>query len=389
MSSDRSTFRTFTKYLAAFSAGVTATVLLGAADPYAGLDLFARVLTDIDTKYERPIALEDVVHAALGGITTVLDEHSEFYSPDAWAAIGGREDTTPLGIGATLVSDTCGLRIERLQPWGPAEKHGLSTGDCITAIDGLPLPSPALTTALEAPTHTVARLRVRRGDTEREVVIMRARPKEPALNVEDLPRGTVYVRVAHFGDRVAAPLTAAIAARGAVRGMVLDLRANPGGQVEEAAALCDLFVSGGTLVTTRTRVTGETVLVATPSRADWTFPLAILVDEETASAAEIVAGALHDLGRATLVGTRTYGKGSVQRLFQYEDGSALKLTVGRYFLPLGQPIRDRQGIDPDVRVARPLGADGRSAPPDFHTPAAKRSDPELAAALLALSSPPR
>ena len=389
MSRTAPSFRTFSKYLAAFSAGVLATVLVGAADPYAGLDLFARVLTDIDTKYERPIPLENVVHAALGGVAKVLDEHSEFYPPDAWAAIGRREDTAPLGIGATLVSDTCGLRIERLEPWGPAEDNGLLPGDCILAMDGLPLPSPALTTALDAPPHTVARLRVRRGDTEREVVIMRARPKEPALRVEDLPRGTVYARVAHFGDRVAAPLAAAVATRGGVRGMVLDLRANPGGQVEEAAALCDLFVSRGTLVTTRTRVAGETVLVATPSRADWTFPLAILVDEETASAAEIVAGALHDLGRATLVGTRTYGKGTVQRLFQYEDGSALKLTVGRYFLPLGQPIQDHQGIEPEVRVTRPLGADGHPSLLDFHTPASKRTDPELSAALLALGTPPR
>ncbi len=375
-------------YLLAFSGGVAATLLIGAADPYAGLDLFARVLTDVDTQYERPVALESVIHAALSGIPTVLDEHSAYYRPGEWARIRGKESGVALGIGATLVADACGLRVVALEPWGAAENGGLAVGDCIVGKDGAAIPQPPDPAALDAPEHTAVRLRVRRGEEEREVALLRTRAREPAVRVQDLSKGLVYARIGHFGDPVAAPLARAVAERSGVRAMILDLRANPGGRVEEAGALVDRFVGSGAIVTTRTRSGGETRIAATRVSTDWSFPVVVLIDGETASAAEIVAGALHDLGRARLLGTRTYGKGSVQRVFQYEDGSALKLTVGRYFLPSGGPIPDHEGLKPDIEVVLPPGADGQPATQSFRGAANPATDPQLAAAIAAIVAIP-
>ncbi|GDX79988.1 peptidase S41 [Deltaproteobacteria bacterium] len=372
-------------YALAFAGGVVATLLVGAADPFGGLDLFARVLTDIDTQYERPLALDTLVHAALGGIGTVLDEHSAYYSPEAWGILRGAESGVALGIGATLAKEPCGLRLAALEPWGAAENAGLKVGDCVVAANGAALIQPADPTQLLGPEHTAVRLTVRRGEVEWEVALLRARAREPAVRVQQLPGGVVYARVGHFGDPVAAPLARAVAERSGMRAMILDLRSNPGGRVEEAGALVDRFVGTGTIVTTRTRSGGDTRIVATKSSADWTLPLVVMVDGETASAAEIVAGALHDLKRATLVGTRTYGKGSVQRVFQYEDGSALKLTVGRYYLPGGEPIPDHQGLTPDIEVAFPAAADGTPGAPGFRGLADPAADPPLAAALSALA----
>jgi carboxyl-terminal processing protease len=364
-------------YVAAFAAGVATPLLLGAADPYAGLDLFARVLSDVDQSYERPVDLLTLVQAALRGLPAVLDEHSQYFTPEEWAAIRKNDAGLTLGVGAALAPAACGLQVQSVEPWGPAEGQGILAGDCIVAVDGAPLPTPAAPTLLDGLAGTAVRLRVRHEAAEREVALLRGPPHEPAVRVEALAHGVVYARVANFGDPVAAPFARAFQPLQA-KALVLDLRQNPGGRVEEAAALVDQFVSAGTIVTTRTRVGGESVAVATAARTDSAVPIAVLVDGETASAAEIVAGALQDLHRATLVGVPTYGKGSVQRVFQYDDGSALKLTVGRYALPSGRTIPDHQGLTPDIVVPS-----ASAAPPDFRTPAAARlgTDGPLAAAV--------
>ena len=137
---------------------------------------------------------------------------------------------------------------------------------------------------------------------------------------------------------------------------MLDLRDNPGGVLEEAVQICDLFVNDGLIVETRGRVPTENRSYrATPSPADRNIPVVILVNQGSASASEIVSGALRDLGRAKLVGETTYGKGSVQSVYEIGDGSALKLTVARYYLANGETIADRHGLVPDEAVS--LGSD--------------------------------
>lgn len=357
-------------YLGAFLAGVATTLLVGAADPYAGLELYARVLSDIDTHAAEPPDLLRVVYASLGGVTDALDEHSAWYPPEEWARVRARDSGLRLGIGATLVAEPCGLRVTALEPWGPAEKVGLRVGDCVFGTD------PA---AFDGPEGDVVQLSAERDGAVKSYALLRAVAREPALQVH-LHGDIAYIRVAHFHDAIVEPLARQVPTRPAPRAFVLDLRHNPGGAIDEAARLVDRFVSDGLIVTVSQRAAGERSVTATQARSDWAQPLVVLVDGETASAAEIAAGALRDLGRAPLVGTRSFGKGSVQNVFQYADGSALKLTVGHYLLPRGERVG--AGLEPDQVV---------ESTPDFHAPFAERlpKDAALVAALARLGAAPR
>ncbi len=341
--------------LVAFGLGFCCAASLGAADAYPAFERFARVVADVEGHYEREIGVATMVDAALQGLTGKLDENSAYYDASTWRAIRDREAGLLVGVGLATQPRDCGLWVSGVETYGPAERAGIVVGDCITLVDG----AAASSGALEGPEGTAIRLQLLNAEQAREVAVLRGRARPPAFEIIALDSGLVHVRVRHLADPVAHPLSAALAARKRLpTGVVLDVRGNPGGRVEEAAALVDRFVSAGVIVTTRRRVGGDNVLEATAHRDDWTFPVVVLVDGDTASAAEIVAGALRDLRRARLVGARTYGKGSVQRLFAYEDGSALKLTVGRYYLPAGEPILDHQGLVPDVVVAPRPGADG-------------------------------
>jgi carboxyl-terminal processing protease len=229
------------------------------------------------------------------------------------------------------------------------------------------------------------RLRVERPSRDQDLVLLRGPLRPPAASVRRFDKDSVIVQISHFTEPVVPVMNAGLAQLGELSphvGIVLDLRGNPGGLVTEAAALVDRFVGEGVVVTTRIRDTGETALQASLQKDDLKNPLVVLMDRDTASAAEIVAGALHDLGRARLVGEHTYGKGSVQRIFAYEDGSALKLTVGRYYLPNGETIDDERGLVPDREVTGPAGLEAREAGLNAAT-----HDPMLAAALWELGAP--
>jgi carboxyl-terminal processing protease len=362
------------RYGGAFFAGVAVTVLLGATDPYAGLDVFARVLSDVDAHYERELPLLDLVHAALDGVPAALDEHSDYFPPDEWARLRQAEAGLAVGIGIEGVDETCGFRVTAVEPWGPAEKVGVHSGDCLEGASAASLPGPM---------STAVRFTIVRGEARTETVALRGVPSPPAVEASAVGKGVWYARVRQLRDDVALPLAAALPARPAPRGLVLDLRDNPGGRVEEAGALVDRFVREGVILTTQVRGEPDAVVRATPSASDWSFPVVVIVNGDTASAAEIVAGALQDFRRATLVGTATWGKGSVLRFFQYEDGSALKLTVGRYHLPSGRTVPDHVGLAPDEVV---VGAP--DWPADRRAPMADRlvHDPQLAAAVRRLQS---
>ncbi len=361
-------------YGVAFLAGVGAAVLLGASDPYAGLDVFARVLSDVDAHYEVELPLLQLVHAALDGVPAVLDEHSDYFPPEEWSRIRREDAGLSVGIGVAGAPEACGLRVQAVEAWSPAERAGIAPGDCLQGIDAASLPGPLSTTVTFTLVH---------GDARREMVLLRGFSAPPAVTVSPLGKDLWYARVRQLNEAVAAPLAAALPARPAPKGLVIDLRNNPGGRVEEAASLVDRFVRSGTIVTTQVRGEADQKVDATAHASDWAFPVVVLVNGETASAAEIVAGALQDFKRAELVGTPTWGKGSVLRFFQYEDGSALKLTVGRYRLPSGRSLSARVGLQPDVLVELPPGARV-----DDRAPLVERlaADAQLAAAVARLQS---
>jgi len=335
------------------------TRAVAAGDAYAALDRFARVLVRVESTALRPPGRDALVDAALRGLVSTLDPHSAYYDAESWGRVQAEVDGVYVGIGAGTTQAACGERIEDLVPGGPAEGAGLRVGECIGAVDGRSLAGLSAedaTALLHGQEGSVATLTVLApGGGTRAVAVLRARVVQPCVRRvgEGVP---VVLRVRQVGDRAPAELDQALAAAGdEVRGgVVLDLRGNPGGRLERAVAIVDRFVSAGPIVRTEGRdAAASRAWSATADPGDVVAPLVVLVDGGTASAAEIIAGALQDAGRARLVGTPTYGKGTVQGFYGLEDGSMLKLTEAVYRLPKGELVLPHVGLTPDVQLSLP------------------------------------
>jgi carboxyl-terminal processing protease len=333
-------------------------------------------------RYGARIDAQGLIQAALSGELAALhDPYSVLFYPQQFKkfnAFLGNERIGGIGALVSLGSSGEAL-IERALPGGPAARAGLQAGDAIVSIDGKSaqeIGAAGLRDALRGRIGTTVRLEVERDGTKTAYALVRAEIHDPEVTVARF--GDVgYLALARFGDRAGAELRADLAglqAHGA-RAIVLDLRGNGGGYGDEATAVASAFVASGTIFTTRER-NGTTSVSRASGTANFHSPLAVLVDGDTASAAEIVAGVLQDDGVAKLVGTRTFGKGVVQSVYPLPDGSAFKLTTARYTTPKGRDI-DGVGIAPDVAVEEP--------------PNAKRgdpaTDPQLARALSLLSAP--
>lgn len=343
---------------AAFLMGEVHGAARAAEGPYAALDLFAQVLTQIRDHYVDPIPQRELVYRALDGMGNALDPHSRFLTPEALARLREESEGQFVGIGAQMRAEACGLLVTGVLDGGPAARAGITAGDCLVTADGTGLANMALDDALalvRGHDGEAVTLGVHRDGVTRPVPVLRTRLLEASVEGESLGGGYLYLRIRQFRPGTAADLAAKVAdlaPNGNVAGAVLDLRENPGGRVDEAAATVDLFLSSGPIVSTHGRgIQADEHHDATASRGDWEWPLVVLIDGQSASAAEIVAGALQDRGRARLVGEPSYGKGSVQSVFEYDDGSALKLTVARYHLPSGRTIQDGRGLTPDVAAS--------------------------------------
>ena len=345
--------------VAAFAAGQVYGQVRAADSPYVALDVFARVLTQIAESYVDPLSQKDLVYRALDGVDDALDPHSRFLDPESFRRLREDAEGQFVGIGAQLREDPCGLRVTGVLSAGPADRAGIMADDCLVTVDGSPLAGLALDEALgrvRGLEGEAVTLGVSRDGGVRPIPVLRTRIVEASVEGELFSAGIALLRVRQFRAGAATELAARVAELGAqapIRGAVLDLRDNPGGRLDEAVAITDLFLGSGRIVSTRARAAGqpEELHDATDSRDDWAWPLVVLVNGQSASAAEIVAGALQDHGRAKLVGTPTYGKGSVQTVYEFEDGSALKLTIARYYLPSGRRIEDHRGLTPDIAAA--------------------------------------
>ncbi len=340
-------------------------------DAYTGLDTLARAMTTIEAHYVEPVDLVELSHAAVKGMTVDLDRHSIFLEPDEFAHLKERTSGRWFGIGVELGIDPRGALIQRVVEGGPAALAGVQRGDVLVGVDdhdlaGLDMDD--VITLLDGPRGEPVELLVRRGDDEQRISVVRDQVIAPVVDGGLLGPGVAYVHLDSFRQRAAVELERSLRELGAdapLTAVVLDLRGNPGGLLEEAVAIVDLFVHEGAIVETHGRG-GEVVEAheAHDSRGDLDVRLVVLVDGGSASASEIVAGALQDLGRATIVGSPSYGKGSVQQVYEFEDGSALKLTVARYHLPSGRTLQLHEGIEPDVAVDRG-GGGGRQLADDL------------------------
>ncbi|GAC1305418.1 MAG: hypothetical protein NVSMB19_16860 [Vulcanimicrobiaceae bacterium] len=346
-----------------------------------GGDLIDTMVVGAIARYGARVNAHRLVEAAVGGELAALhDPYTLIFRPQQFKRFNTFLGNAAFGgIGAVLTFDAAHGRapVERVIAGSPAAAAGLRAGDVLTAIDGRPLAqrdAGGVRAALRGKVGTTVRVSIERDGATQTLALVRAPIRDPEVRAQ-LFGAVGYLALSRFGDRAGAELGAALAdqrAHGA-RGFVLDLRGNGGGYGDEATAVAALFLDGPVFIT---RERGGPVRVARARmRAPFVEPLAVLVDGNTASAAEIVAGAVQDAGIGTIVGQRTFGKGLVQSIFPLPDGSALKVTTARYTTPKGRAI-DRVGIRPDTPVAEPAGA----------VPGDPATDPQLAAALATVTA---
>ncbi|HEX9243848.1 MAG TPA: S41 family peptidase [Anaeromyxobacter sp.] len=353
---------------AAFLAGVASHHVAWAArrnqaQPYRALDVFSDVLAHVENSYVEPVDERELVYGAIDGMMSRLDPHSMFMRPEMYRQM--RDDTSGEfdGLGLELTVQDGELTVISPLSESPGERAGIRPGDRVLSIDGAPTKEMTLAEAIRrmkgvAGTKVVLEI-MREGFTLPQKLALvrdRVRTLSVDLKVLDAARHYAYVRVRTFQERTDKNLQKALEdARaqmgGTIRGLVLDLRNNPGGLLDQAVRVSDVFLTSGVIVTTagRGRKNVE-VERAHEKDTEPAYPLIVLVNKGTASASEIVAGALQDQGRAVIMGTQTFGKGSVQTIIELEDGSGLKLTVARYYTPKNRSIQER-GITPDVVVA--------------------------------------
>jgi carboxyl-terminal processing protease len=301
----------------------------------------------------------DMRLSLLDGMRWGLDSYTQVLSGDRLARFKVRLKGVTVGVGATITRTDQALVVTSLALDGPAAGGGLKRGDVILRIDGrstVNMPSSEAGALLRGTDGTQVSVRVLRDTTEREYVLTRAQVVVPNVEHRVLEGQVGYVRITHVSQQTSANLSTALEslrAEGALEhGLVLDLRGNTGGSMKEAARSADAFLEDGLLLRTVGPDGGRVPNLQARMEAQTTddepaVPIVIVVDDRTASGSEIIAGALMELERAALVGTRTYGKGTVQKTYTLDDNAQLKLTVAQYLLANDRVIADR-GIVPDV-----------------------------------------
>jgi carboxyl-terminal processing protease len=329
---------------------------------YKSLDLFARVLHFIESNYVEPLTAKKLVHGAIRGMLSALDPHTTFLPPDLYREM--KIDTSGEfgGLGIEVSVRDGILTVVSPIEGTPAHKAGVKSGDRITGIDGRPTSKMTLHEAVRAmrgPKGSKVKVRLLRDGQSLELEMVRDRIRIQSATGLLLEPGYAYLRLRSFqerSDRDLGDLMARLEKEGgAFKGVVLDLRNNPGGLLEQAVRIADVFLPGGVIVVTKGRAGNQQdKRSARPKGPGWRrYPMVVLVNGGTASASEIVAGALQDHKRALVVGTQTFGKGSVQTVVEMDDGEGskvgVKLTIAKYYTPSGRSIQEK-GITPDILV---------------------------------------
>ncbi len=329
--------------------------------PLDELQLFAQVFDQVRNAYVEEIDDRVLLQKAVTGLLGQLDPHSAFLEAESYTEL--KEHTTGEfgGIGVELGLDRGYVSVVSPIDDTPAARAGLQPGDLILQLDDRSTQGMSLEEAISLMRgdkgSTIKLTLGREGATEPLVVTLtRDTIAIKSIRKEVLEPGFAYLRIAQFQEQTGAELTRAIAElrkqEPALKGMVIDLRNNPGGLLPASIDVADALLDNGLIVYTEGRIaSSNTRAMATPGDALEGIPLTVLINEGTASAAEIVAGALKDHRRALIVGTRSFGKGSVQTVLPLQDGRAIKLTTARYFTPSGNSIQ-ADGIQPDVEVRR-------------------------------------
>ncbi len=335
--------------------------------PFKPLTIFARALAYIEMSYVEPVDQQQLVYGAIRGMVDALDPHTTFLDPEEFRILESDTEGRFAGIGVEVAMRDGWLTILSVFEGGPAAKAGLLPGDRFIAIEQEDARDIRLFEAvrkMRGKPGTIVHVSIRRASSSKtlEKALTRAFIDVDPVDSRLLPDRVQYLQLKAFQETAAEEVRKAIdqavlatRGKGGLRGLLIDLRDNGGGLLGQAVLVSDEFLSGNVIVSTRGRdgkLLREFRANKRATRPRW--PLVVLVNERTASASEIVAGALSDHKRATLVGVRTFGKGSVQEVIELPDGSALKLTIARYYTPKGRSIQ-AQGIEPDIVVEQPAG----------------------------------
>ncbi|MBP1807222.1 S41 family peptidase [Rubellimicrobium aerolatum] len=342
---------------------------------YQQLDLFGDIFERIRADYVEEVDEQQLIEAAINGMLTSLDPHSSYLSPDDAEKMRVQTRGEFGGLGIEVTQEEGWVKVVSPMDGTPAALAGLVTGDFITAVDGQSLMGLSLDEAVEmmrGPVGSEITLTIVREGQEQpfDVSIVRDTIKLQAVRARTEGE-TVVLRVTTFNDQtfpdLSQGLSAQVEAAGgmdAVNGIVLDLRNNPGGLLDQAIYVADAFLDAGEIVSTRGRHAEDGDRYnATPGDLAESKPMVVLINGGSASASEIVAGALQDHRRAVVVGTQSFGKGSVQTVMPLAEDGAMRLTTARYYTPSGRSIQ-ALGISPDIVVAQPPAADAAATAAD-------------------------
>ena len=317
----------------------------------------AEVMERVQREYVDEVKHPALIDEALRGLVGGLDPYSSYLDAEEYADLRVSTAGTYAGIGIEVSTADRALRVVRPFHDSPAASAGIRSGDMIAAIDGDPVGSDldAAMSRMRGPRGSTVKLSVVRTGfaLPLEFTVERAQVDVHSVALVPLEGGFIYARITMFSETTAEDFATGIARlrrdRGAKpRGVIIDLRNNPGGVLESAVEVADQMLESGVIVSADGRTPASRFsMSATAGDILPGVPVILLVNGSTASAAEILAGALQDHHRATLLGRRTFGKGSVQTVMPISEGRALKLTTSRYFTPSGRSIQGR-GIDPDL-----------------------------------------
>lgn len=338
----------------AFGCGMVTGIVGARSDMPVQDGAITAAAAEISRSAAHPVSRDKLERAAITGMLNVLDDPwSRYYAPPDYRSYRSALAGQYSGVGVWLEQRRGQVVVSEVQPGSPASKAGVRQGDRLVRVAGRPVDTAVRDAVgwLRGRSGTSVAVTVARDGDFRDLVIARQPIRTSAVTVEHLEDGVLLVDVGEFTRGVGRRVRQAVMAGSPDprAGVVLDLRGNPGGLLSEAVETASVFLDGGTVVSYERRGHGRRVLRAV-GQGDTATPLVVLVDGGSASAAEVVAGALQDRNRAVIVGARTVGKAMVQQAYPLDDGSALKLTVGRYYTPDGRSI-GRRGITPDVYVA--------------------------------------
>ncbi|HEY2753951.1 S41 family peptidase [Phenylobacterium sp.] len=330
------------------------------ANTYRMLGLFGDVLDTVERQYVTPVDDTKLIHAALDGMLTSLDPHSGYLDPEGFDDMRDQTRGEYGGLGLEVTSEDGVVKVISPIDDTPAAKAGLKPGDYITAVNGDSVLGLSVSDAVKQmrgkPGETVTLTIAREKSDPFDVKVVREIIKQKTATAR-LEGDYGVLRISGFDEKTTDEAQAAFAAIHAknpkMKGLILDLRRNPGGLLDQAVGVSDLFLEGGEIVSQRGRDPRDVERYnARPGDITNGMPMVVLIDNGTASAAEIVAGALQDRKRAEIVGLTSFGKGSVQTVIPLRGGmdGALKLTTARYYTPSGRSIQ-KTGIEPDLEVA--------------------------------------